>query len=333
MSARRTHAHADRRATLDRRSRCGGRPPRPWSSATPRATAAPRPPAPTGRRCTTYARDTWRSIDAMTDPATGLPADNIERRAGRRHAAASTPRRPTSARYLWSTVVARDTRPDQPARGQAADARRRCARSPAWSATSRAGCSTTGTTRTPARSCASGPRTATPSSRSCPASTTAGWPPALLLVSRAEPPLADAGRRGPRSRWTSASTTTPSRERARRPDPRRLLGRGPARARRGQGQLPRPRPGRLVHRPPLRRLQHRAPHRVLPRHRRGPDPARALLRHLPHLPQRQLRLVLDRDQAGRRVGRVPRCAGSSRARCPTAAWTSSRPGAAACSRR
>ena len=24
-----------------------------------------------------WARDTWHSLDAMTDPATGLPADNI----------------------------------------------------------------------------------------------------------------------------------------------------------------------------------------------------------------------------------------------------------------
>ncbi len=34
----------------------------------------------------------------------------------------------------------------------------------------------------------------------------------------------------------------------------------------------------------------------------GQIPAQPLLRHLPHLPQRQLRLVLDRDQAGRRRG-------------------------------
>ena len=52
---------------------------------------------------------------------------------------------------------------------------------------------------------------------------------------------------------------------------------------------------RRVHRPPLRRLQHRAAHRVLHRHRARPDPGRALLRPLAHVP-RHVRLVLAGDR-------------------------------------
>jgi hypothetical protein len=55
----------------------------------------------------TYAADTWRSMVAMVDPATALPADNIDGdlTAGSRSAYTS----PTNiGGYLWSTVVARD---------------------------------------------------------------------------------------------------------------------------------------------------------------------------------------------------------------------------------
>ncbi|MGV8909489.1 MAG: glucoamylase family protein [Propionicimonas sp.] len=54
-----------------------------------------------------WARDTWASVVAMTDPRTGLPADNIS-------GPLSSPTRsgytsPTNiGGYLWSTVVARD---------------------------------------------------------------------------------------------------------------------------------------------------------------------------------------------------------------------------------
>jgi hypothetical protein len=54
-----------------------------------------------------YAVDTWRSMDAMVDPATALPADNIggDLAPGTRSAYTS----PTNiGGYLWSTVVARD---------------------------------------------------------------------------------------------------------------------------------------------------------------------------------------------------------------------------------
>jgi len=52
-----------------------------------------------------YARDTWKSMVAMTDPATGLVADNIPGDLHNRAAYTS----PTNiGGYLWSTVVARD---------------------------------------------------------------------------------------------------------------------------------------------------------------------------------------------------------------------------------
>ncbi|HSK96696.1 MAG TPA: DUF3131 domain-containing protein, partial [Euzebyales bacterium] len=54
-----------------------------------------------------WAEDTWRSMDAMVDPNTGLPADNIagDLSTGSRSGYTS----PTNiGGYLWSTVVARD---------------------------------------------------------------------------------------------------------------------------------------------------------------------------------------------------------------------------------
>ncbi len=56
-----------------------------------------------------YATDTWRSFVAMTDPGTGLPADNVgaDLSPGSRSRYTS----PTNiGAYLWSTVVARDVR-------------------------------------------------------------------------------------------------------------------------------------------------------------------------------------------------------------------------------
>jgi hypothetical protein len=58
-------------------------------------------------RVHTWAADTWRSLVAMTDPKTGLPADNIPESlaAGDRSGYTS----PTNiGGYLWSTVVARE---------------------------------------------------------------------------------------------------------------------------------------------------------------------------------------------------------------------------------
>src|SRR3954470_7051468 len=51
-----------------------------------------------------YARDTWRSLTAMDDPATGLVADNISGDLSVRSAYTS----PTNiGGYMWSAVVAR----------------------------------------------------------------------------------------------------------------------------------------------------------------------------------------------------------------------------------
>ena len=52
-----------------------------------------------------YAKDTWASLAAMTDPATGLTADNIE---GDLSAPAGYTSPTNIGGYLWSTLVARD---------------------------------------------------------------------------------------------------------------------------------------------------------------------------------------------------------------------------------
>ncbi|GIT78771.1 hypothetical protein LLS1_04400 [Leifsonia sp. LS1] len=53
-----------------------------------------------------WAADTWRSLDAMTDPAVGLPADNID--GALDPASASGHTSPTNiGGYLWSTLAAR----------------------------------------------------------------------------------------------------------------------------------------------------------------------------------------------------------------------------------
>jgi hypothetical protein len=55
-----------------------------------------------------YARDTWKSMVALTDPATGLPSDNMTGSVTAPVRAEYTS--PTNiGGYLWSTVVARDT--------------------------------------------------------------------------------------------------------------------------------------------------------------------------------------------------------------------------------
>ena len=76
--------------------------PRPATAirCTPCARAPQLAAAPLGR-------DTWHSLDAMTDPATGLPADNIPESlaAGDRRGYTS----PTNiGGYLWSAIVARE---------------------------------------------------------------------------------------------------------------------------------------------------------------------------------------------------------------------------------
>ena len=84
-------------------------PPRPSAPRPPgararcrRGTVPPGPRASTAARaCTRWAADTWRSLVAMTDPKTGLPADNITESlaAGDRSGYTS----PTNiGGYLWS---------------------------------------------------------------------------------------------------------------------------------------------------------------------------------------------------------------------------------------
>ena len=73
------------------------------------APAQANPGPPTDRQLLLgYARDTWRSMVALTDPATGLPSDNMTGPVTAPVRAAYTS--PTNiGGYLWSTVVARDT--------------------------------------------------------------------------------------------------------------------------------------------------------------------------------------------------------------------------------
>ncbi|MGZ5405764.1 MAG: hypothetical protein ACXWDL_14015, partial [Nocardioides sp.] len=54
-----------------------------------------------------WAADTWHSLDAMTDPATGLPADNIPESLAAEDRSGYTS--PTNiGGYMWSAIVARE---------------------------------------------------------------------------------------------------------------------------------------------------------------------------------------------------------------------------------
>jgi hypothetical protein len=60
-----------------------------------------------GARVRTWAKDTWHSLVAMTDPGTGLPADNIPESLAASDRSGYTS--PTNiGGYLWSTIVARE---------------------------------------------------------------------------------------------------------------------------------------------------------------------------------------------------------------------------------
>lgn len=69
----------------------------------PGASGAPSVSSPGDLR--TYAADTWRSLTAMTDPDTGLPADKI---SGDLKTAATVTSPTNIGAYLWSTIAARD---------------------------------------------------------------------------------------------------------------------------------------------------------------------------------------------------------------------------------
>ena len=265
--------------------------------------------APSGTRAVLeeYMADSWDSMAAMTDESTGLPADNIggDLDASTRSGYTS----PTNiGAYLWSTVVARDT--GLISRREARERARTTIETVAgmekhepsgmfynW--------------YDPATGAKLDDLPGGGDHRAVRLQRRQRLARDRPAPDRAGDPGAEARRpRRSARRWTSATTTTRPRASGRspaataagrRPDPRRLLGR-PAVRLLGRGQLPRRR-GRLLHLPPLRRLQHRAPHRLLPRHRRRPDPGQALLRHAAHLPA-DLRLVVDRDQADRRVAHL-----------------------------
>jgi hypothetical protein len=70
--------------------------------------SSPAPTARSERVLQKYAADTWRSMDAMTVMATGMPADNIDGDLDPSTRSGYTS--PTNiGAYLWSTVAARDT--------------------------------------------------------------------------------------------------------------------------------------------------------------------------------------------------------------------------------
>lgn len=77
-------------------------------------------PATTRATLTRWARDTWRSMAAMVDEGSGLPADNVAGDLSGRSGYTS----PTNiGGYLWSTLIARELKLITPG-----DARRRIAR-------------------------------------------------------------------------------------------------------------------------------------------------------------------------------------------------------------
>ncbi|MEJ7650786.1 MAG: hypothetical protein WKF57_17370 [Nakamurella sp.] len=91
-----------------------------------------------------WAAATWGSMEAMTHPTTGLPADHI--RADLDPAGRSGYTSPTNiGGLLWSTVVARDGGLISPAECRER-LRATLARSPAWTGTQRPACGGTGTT-------------------------------------------------------------------------------------------------------------------------------------------------------------------------------------------
>ena len=253
-----------------------------WAGLTSRR-AAPTAPPPAAecrrgrgpRHAAGRTPGSWRTsrtpgvVRAMTDPVTGLPSDNIG--GDLSPPTRSTLTSPTNMAYLWSTVVARDPGLIDTARGPhpdgttietVADLEKH----------EKTGCSTTGTTR--------GPREAHRLARE----RLRGLP---FTVQRRQRLVRDraAGCRGADPRWPTrptairadmdfAATTT---RRPRRSAVRSVVGSGTRTSATrcssradyyGMGA------GRLVHRPPLRRLQHRAADGLLPRHRRGPDPAK-----------------------------------------------------------
>ena len=227
-----------------------------------------------------YAQDTWKSFEAMVEPTTGLPSDNVGGDLAPASRSAYTSNTNIGA-YLWSTVAARDI-----GLISKREARQRMAQ-------------TIDTVAELERHEPSGqfynwydPKTLEklttwPENGSVVkpflSSVDNGWlATGLLIAARAEPALA-AKANAIRKEMDFGCYYNPAENGGGQirggfwdVDPneaaavdRRLLRHGHR---------------RLVHRPPLRRAQHRAADGVVPRHRGRPDPGQALLRHLPHLP-------------------------------------------------
>jgi hypothetical protein len=76
-------------------------------SGTAQLAGAPKPPRMPQSRLHRWAADTWHSLDAMTDPSTGLPADNIPESLAPGDRSGFTS--PTNiGGYMWSAIVARE---------------------------------------------------------------------------------------------------------------------------------------------------------------------------------------------------------------------------------
>src|SRR5215217_3270902 len=120
-----------------------------------------------------YARDTWASFVAMTDPRSGLPADVLEGDGGRSVQTSTT----NIGAYLWSAVAA-----ERLGVISSKELVRRTDRTlttlERMERHARAASSTTGTTTATGQSSRVGRRPASRWTRSSPPSTTAGWRPA-----------------------------------------------------------------------------------------------------------------------------------------------------------
>ena len=234
------------------------------------------------------------------------PARRQHRRRPRRRRAAAAFTSPTNiGAYLWSTVAARDT-------GLIGkrEAQRRMAQTIDSIGSSRRhepsrACSTTGTTRRTLREAAHlARRRRRRSSRSCPASTTAGWPPGCCsprAPSRRWPTKADAIRKD-----MDFGCYYNEAERRGRPDPRRLLGRGPERRGRRRRRLLRH--GHRTSGTPATTTARSTPSRGSRRTSASPSgqiPAKHYYGTFRTFPNDNCDWALDGDQAGRRVEDLP----------------------------
>ena len=249
-----------------------------------------------------YLADTWRSFEAMADPDTGLPSDNIGGDLDPATRSAYTS--PTNiGAYLWATVVARDT-----GLIGAAEARDRMKQ----------------TIHTVAGleqhepsgmfynwyDPATGAKLTTWPENGNPvypfaSSVDNGWLAiGLLVAARADHKVAHAAdaireamdfgyyyNPAEGVRKDPADTTAPVGGQIRGGFWVEPPGDGTCNTPGNYGDGPARR--RLLHLPPLRRLQHRAADRVLPGHRGRTDPPEALLRHAADLPA-QVRLSWSR---------------------------------------